>query len=502
MLEDNNNLNSDTSSVASAAVAAENNNDASSITFVDAFAAIGVAATVDDEEQLKQPPPSNLPCPFSKIQKKPSSCMTGTPSSAQRPTKFRQSTSTQTPPTTVCQLSSTQTEIAPIDEFNLLLPPTISSQFNQDRASQQMFLCQYTENSSINIQLDARSDDIVFHQSFTAEVKNRFNGFKFMIGIPVKNGAVPGFKKGYTVEELVAKERIMKDGLWATKNNRCKHSTDVEEVDDGAKHGCNDTSLLTENACEKTDNKIELKERATRGFYGKKIHGVEEIARYSCKAKRCKCQLLIARIAGGLLAYERIDVDTFEPYEHTGHDTLDSLSKKLDCYSLTHCQQVYVLNDGAVLANQKDWLALARTMIMDPFVRVTHSQASSESTFSQRIKYFVQREKKKGRGLAAAAEKMMTGTQIEAILNCLQETNRNNRPLDHSMPFMQTMDFNALWKNIRVTDHNYKWSKSSNRGITSYSSCTQEQVIHCVYSVHCKSMQYLTKDASGGSCLS
>jgi hypothetical protein len=50
---------------------------------------------------------------------------------------------------------------------------------------------------------------------------------------------------------------------------------------------------------------------------------------------------------------------------------------------------------------------------------------------------------------------MMTGTQIEAILNCLRETNRNNRPLDYSMPFMQTTDFNALWKNIRVTDHNY-----------------------------------------------
>ncbi len=94
MLEDNNNPNSDTSSAASAAVAAENNNDASSITFVDAFAAIGVSATVDDEEQLKQPPPSNLPYPFSKIQKKPSSCMTGTPSSAQGPSKIWQSTST------------------------------------------------------------------------------------------------------------------------------------------------------------------------------------------------------------------------------------------------------------------------------------------------------------------------------------------------------------------------------------------------------------------------
>ena len=122
MLENNNNPNSDTSSVASAAVGAENNNDASSITFVNAFAAIGVAATVDDEEQLKQPPPSNLPCPFSKIQKKPSSCMTGTPSSAQRPSKIRQSTS-MPPRTTVPHLASTQPEITQIDELNLLLPP-------------------------------------------------------------------------------------------------------------------------------------------------------------------------------------------------------------------------------------------------------------------------------------------------------------------------------------------------------------------------------------------
>jgi hypothetical protein len=114
-----------------------------------------------------------------------------------------------------------------------------------------------------------------------------------------------------------------------------------------------------------------------------------------------------------------------------------------------------VLNDGAVLAYRKDWFALARAIIMDPFVCVHPCQASSEITFSKRIKYFVQRENKKGHGLSSAGDKMMTGAQIERILNFLQETNRNNLPLDHSIPFVQTTDFNSVWKNIRVTDHNY-----------------------------------------------
>ena len=442
MSEKNNYPNSN-SNYSAADAAVESSNNPLSTTFVNAFAAIGVDA----------PPPSNLPSP-NKNQKKPSGCMTGTPSSAQRPSKIRISTST--PQTTVPSLASAQPVITEIDQLNLLPPPTITSQFNnqdRDRARQQLFFPESTDkNPSRTIDLALAQDEELFRKSITVQVKNRFDGFKFMIGIPVKNGAEPGYKKWYNAGELVAKETIMKNGLWAMKNNRCKPHADARKKDGCVQQECNDSLLLTDETG--VGNGTLVKEQVTRGFHGKRSQGVEAIAIYSCRAAGCKCQLTIARIAGGLLAYEKIDTDTSEPYVHTGHDTLAS-SEKLDPYSLTHSQQVYVLNDGAILAHRKDWFALARAMIMDPFVYVSPCQASSESTFSQRIKYFVQRESTKGHGLASTGNKMMTGTQIEQILNFLQDTNRNNLPLNHTIPFLQTMDFNALWKTIRVTSHNY-----------------------------------------------
>lgn len=163
-----------------------------STSFVNAFAAIGVAKA-DDEGQhkkLSECENGNATTPL-KNQKKPSSYMTGTPSSTQRPSKIRQSI--PTPPTIASHQACTQPVIASTEEFHLLPPPTISSQFNQDCASRQLFLPQSTNDLSLNIDLVAQEEKS-FYKLITAEVKDRFHGFKFKIGIPVKNGAEPGLR--------------------------------------------------------------------------------------------------------------------------------------------------------------------------------------------------------------------------------------------------------------------------------------------------------------------
>ena len=50
-----------------------------------------------------------------------------------------------------------------------------------------------------------------FYMSITDEVKNsRFKEFQYKTGLPVKNGAVPGYRYDFTMEEIMAREQMMK----------------------------------------------------------------------------------------------------------------------------------------------------------------------------------------------------------------------------------------------------------------------------------------------------
>jgi len=224
-----------------------------------------------------------------------------------------------------------------------------------------------------------------------------------------------------TPGETNAKDIILKGDLWAVKVNRCEDISSEEQT-------------------------------RTRGFDGKKNAGVEELLRYYCLAKGCQCIVLIARIAGGLLAYERVDKETRLPYRHSGHDVLHP-SLKSDNYSLTHAQKIYIMNDGAVLLHRCEWLAIAEAMISDPFVYVDNQQCSSKHKFADRIRYYANRQKRKG--AVEAVDKQMKGNHIQGILDHLKRTERSNIPDDHTIPFTKTNHFNYLWKNILVSDHDY-----------------------------------------------
>ena len=374
-----------------------------------------------------------------KNQKKPSGCLTGTPSSAQRPFKMRQSSTLDNvrhpefcDAPQVKTTASTEASALELGRmFSEMLgdwPPLLDYHpLNHDNGSNSAGSIPPPAAHALPVTQTAEA----FHMSITDEVKHaRFKGFQFKIAVPVKNGAVPGYKYEFTVEEKMAREQIMKDSVWGIQNNRSK--ADVIDTDTG-----------------KTQ-----KREITRGINGKML-GVEEVTRYYCKAPDCKCMMVIARILGGLLAYEKIDKEKNVPYQHTGHDIVKE-SLKTDQHSLTVAQKVYITTVGAMLLQKNGWIMMADAMISDPFVFVRDCQSQEIQTFADRIHFYVARERKKG--YMQFVDKTMSGTQIQGIFNHLQSTNRAILPNDSSIPFLKSRDFGSLWNNIRVTDHNYEAS--------------------------------------------
>ena len=348
----------------------------------------------------------------SKNQKNPSGCLTGTPSSSQRPCKMRQSTLTPVRAIDYCPVAMHSAATALVDTVasRVLLPPDIMT--NED--------IQSTISMKPTLPLSTSNAQNAFYSSLTDQVKSRFKGFQYKSAIPVTNGAIPGYKRCMTVGETTAKEFFLKGDLWAIKVNRCEELSSVERP-------------------------------RTRGFDGKN-GGVEELVRYYCLAKGCKCLVLIARIAGGLLAYELIDKECNLPYKHSGHDDLNP-SLKLDDFSLTHAQKIYIMNDGAVLLQRCEWMSIVEAMISDPFVCVNNLQCSLKHKFAERIRYYANRQKSKG--TLEAVDKQMKGDHVQGILDHLKGIDRLNVPDDHTIPFTKTNHFNSLWKNILVSDHDY-----------------------------------------------
>ena len=374
-----------------------------------------------------------------KNQKKPSGCLTGTPSSAQRPFKMRQSSSDMGRNIDFL-VPDTPVQLAPTEANAIELERMFSDMLGHGS--------QMIDYSHLNKKDNANSAERIpppaahagpvthtaskeFYMSITDEVKNsRFKEFQYKTGVPVKNGAVPGYRYDFTMEEIMAREQMMKESLWGIKNNRS-----MADVIDAA------------------TGKAQKRE-ITRGINGKML-GVEEVARYYCKAPGCKCMMVIARIFGGLLSYEKIDKESNTPYKHTGHDSTNE-SLKTDQYSLTVSQKVYITTVGAMLLQKNGWIMMADAMISDPFVRVRDCQAEEIKIFADRICYHVKRARKKG--YMQYIDKTMSGTQIQGIFDHLQSTDRAIPPNDPSIPFLKSRDFNSLWNNIRVTDHNYQAS--------------------------------------------
>ena len=208
--------------------------------FLTAFAsALGVGdqevGQMEQGSQGNEAPDNNLSSPI-KNQKKPSGCLTGTPSSAQRPLKIRQLT--------------TSTPVKDTHTCRILLPPDIST-LGPSNFESTMGVIGKPDVDLQNIELFSPNDaEKAFYSSVTVHVQSRFKGFQFKQAIPVMLGVVPGFKRSMSAAEIKAKDKILSGGLWSLQVNRCP---DIP-INEATK-----TQVLT------------------RGFYGPKNRGVEEI---------------------------------------------------------------------------------------------------------------------------------------------------------------------------------------------------------------------------------
>lgn len=117
-----------------------------------------------------------------------------------------------------------------------------------------------------------------------------------------------------------------------------------------------------------------------------------------------------------------------------------------------------------MLLQRRAWFNIAQAIINDPCIYTLPDQATNIKGLSERIRYYGDWLKQKGD--VTTAEKEMKGMQIETVLNHLQTDERVSIPHDHSIPFLKTSDFNLVWKNLRITSHDYNVSG----GVFSYIS--------------------------------
>ena len=134
-----------------------------------------------------------LSSPSKNQQKNPSGCLTGTPSSTQRPFKMRQSTLTPVRALDYCPVATHSAATASVDMVasRVLLPPDIIT--NEDTQS--------TIAMKPTMPLSTSDAQNAFYSSLTDQVKSRFKGFQYKSAIPVTNGATPGYKRCMTVGE-------------------------------------------------------------------------------------------------------------------------------------------------------------------------------------------------------------------------------------------------------------------------------------------------------------
>jgi hypothetical protein len=426
---------------------------------LNAFAAVAVGIVGQQDETCNNIPQqsiisnmaSNTSSPSKmKSNKNTSLCLTGTPSSQQRPSKTTRPNgstpvNTKSDNTSSIQLQSILDNGAAIinedNEVSILppLPPNLRTSTDGEP-----LFAKVQDDTQPNARLSGggsgplSTPQAFFVTSLTESMKNRFGpNFKYKSAFVIKNGPAAGYKADFSEEESICvKERIKGGTLWIDLVKR-----------------------------------FENRDSQTRGFHGTKMCGVEELIRYKCKTACCKCELIVARAAGGIIAYEKVDLTTNEAYVHTGHDLPPDEQKKhrnkhggsetgskskYDGYSLTPEQKEYINQQCAVLMHKGDYHAIIRSMIISPSVNVLTTQLTDRDMFSKRIRYYVEYLKKMGH--ASLADRAMTGNDIQRILDHLKWAQNTTSSCTNDIPFLQSTDFECVQNRIRISDHDYHGS--------------------------------------------
>ena len=381
--------------------------------------------------------------------KNPSLCLTGTPSSEQRPSKAirpncstpvkSKSANTSTNMINNGGGTTTTTIINETDEVSSLplLPPNLKNSTCGEPLFAQMH--NHAKISAIVSSTTVSTTEAsasTYVTSITDEMKHRFSpNFKYKSAFAIKNGPAAGYKAKFSEEESICvKERIKGGILWKDLVSRFEDHRDS----------------------------------VTKGFNGPKMCGVEELIRYKCRTASCNCELIVARATGGIIVYEKMDLTTNEPYEHRGHDlppdeqkghrgtNVESRKSKYDGCSLTQEQKEYINQHCSLLMQKGDYHGILRSMTLSPSVTVLETQKSDQEMFSNRIQYYVKYLKRTGYG--SLANRAMTGDEIQRILDCLKHVENTTIGRNNDLPFLQSTDFACMQERIRISDHDYQAS--------------------------------------------
>ena len=282
--------------------------------------------------------------------------------------------------------------------------------------------------------------------------KNRFleKNFKFTrsILIPPHARTLAGYKKPVTDAELQA----------------------ISDF-----HGC-----YTYNRKRTCCNEQTIKEKKVNGFNGPITCGVEELIHWKCGTVGCQCQMKTARFDSVsnnsyILCYERMDNETGQLFEHSGHDISKEEQKKLrepnnaagrataqskskyDDKTLTDAQCDFIKEFGMGYVSKNSWAPLAKEMIRRG--KANKEQVEDPEAFASRIKGYVGRRKTKGDPFFVSqwGKQSMTSGQCKNILDALKTpiSERAETPNLDGISFLQSDAFKTIWKKIVVVDHNY-----------------------------------------------
>lgn len=184
----------------------------------------------------------------------------------------------------------------------------------------------------------------------------------------------------------------------------------------------------------------------------KSIHPVQMIRQYECKARCCDYAIMIGRVEGKLLVYERTD-NMGCVIQHSNHDVfpIETSTTHDDDLSLSVQQKEYCLNvskqDSGKVGRFEN---MAQEMIDDPNIRVSPAQSSQRKKFASRVRKYLEGCKSPFLTGDELCGHVMTEQEMKDVLNVLMG---NERPLNTH--FMTSANFQLMKNNIRVLGTDY-----------------------------------------------
>jgi hypothetical protein len=202
---------------------------------------------------------------------------------------------------------------------------------------------------------------------------------------------------------------------------------------------------------------------------------VEFLVRYACKGRHtnkksgCQCMLYIARKAGAILAFVKVD-ERGEPVRHSDHDFFPiertkriqsdveaGKRAKFDELSLSCAQKEFVLNHLIGSNSSGNWHIIAEDMIAAKSsrnLRLTQAQENDPSKFANRIRLFWRNELKDCCAYLTDS-KDMTAEDMKMAIEMLSMDDPSEAVYDGTNEFLKSDKFKTILRVIKVVGTDY-----------------------------------------------